>query len=281
MKSLCNSIKSFLNYKLIIVISSFFSVYKAYYLLDIKSNLLIYQISILVATFFVYNQSSILRLFINQNKLIMNKSIKLVVFVFSFIFFLSLAALLIKNYGIINFTFFTVLFSLAILYNFPIQINKYFTLLIRKIPYFKIFFIAFTWSFISSLIMFAQDFISILLFIQSFIFFIAITIPFDLRDREIDREHKLKTLAHLHNESQLINSSKVLLVINLLISVYIISDTEKTFFLISEIFLFCYLIILISLYKKLNKRKFYFEMLDLSIFLYGFSFIMINYFYKI
>lgn len=70
---------------------------------------------------------------------------------------------------------------------------------LRDFPYIKIFLIAFSWSWITVLIPAVEfglyyNIPLYLLFLERFFFIFAITIPFDIRDLEIDRFNGVRTL---------------------------------------------------------------------------------------
>lgn len=75
---------------------------------------------------------------------------------------------------------------------------------IRDIHYVKIFLIAIVWSFVSIIPLFSNDINDwkvIVYFIEKVSFLLAITIPFDVRDLEIDKVAGLKTLANFFGTS--------------------------------------------------------------------------------
>tara|TARA_B100000427_G_scaffold295923_1_gene275316 strand:- start:175 stop:855 length:681 start_codon:yes stop_codon:yes gene_type:complete len=80
---------------------------------------------------------------------------------------------------------------ISLIYPFSIKINKKFYS-IRQIPFFKIFLIAFTWSYITVLVPlwyhdFKMDYFMLDIFFQRLLFVIAISIPFDIRDCDTDK----------------------------------------------------------------------------------------------
>ena len=80
---------------------------------------------------------------------------------------------------------------ISLLYPCSIKINKHFYS-IRQIPFFKIFLIAFTWSYITVLVPlwyhdFKMDYFMLDVFFQRLLFVIAISIPFDIRDCDTDK----------------------------------------------------------------------------------------------
>lgn len=90
--------------------------------------------------------------------------------------------------------------GLTLLYSTPVFGKKKHFLRLRQIPYLKIFIIAFVWAATTVLIpiihankLFSHSHV-VLLMTERFIFVLAITVPFDLRDVEVDRKAGLKTL---------------------------------------------------------------------------------------
>jgi len=107
---------------------------------------------------------------------------------------------------------------ITLAYVLPIFKNKK---RLRDLPYLKIFVIAVVWA-ILSLILPAYDISNVffpLLILERIIFFIAITIPFDIRDIEVDQSINVKTLVHLLG----IRKSKKLAQVLLLLATAIIT----------------------------------------------------------
>ena len=79
---------------------------------------------------------------------------------------------------------------------------------LREIPYLKIFLISFVWSTSTIMLPIIQsdiryNWITILIMtLERFLFVFAITIPFDIRDRESDRQAGLKTIPMLLTENK-------------------------------------------------------------------------------
>jgi 4-hydroxybenzoate polyprenyltransferase len=76
---------------------------------------------------------------------------------------------------------------------------------LRDFNYIKLFLIALVWSittaFIPSLLLDLSPLSIALISLERFFFFIAITIPFDLRDAVIDEQIQVKTLAHVFDKT--------------------------------------------------------------------------------
>lgn len=259
-------------YKLVITIASFLSIYKSLIFLNIAiDNFIFYQFCILAGTFVVYNQNRVKSILITKNKSIRSQAtlfLFLSMLIWSYIQF-------IVNYGVLSAALLLILFIPSILYQQSIIKYKKINLSIRTIPYLKIFLISFVWASISSMIILKINFNSSLIFILNFLFIFAITIPFDLRDREIDKVNNLKTLAHKFNDKQLIKISYFLLLLNLIFSIIFLSIIELSKFILAEFLIFIFLSILIYQYPKLKNKKYYFELIDFSIMLYGLLYLLI------
>lgn len=94
----------------------------------------------------------------------------------------------------------------TLLYSLPVFENKRMLFRLREIPYLKIFLIAFVWASATIFLPIIQSndtyelgHITMML-IERSLFIFAITIPFDIRDKEADRQAGLKTIPLLINE---------------------------------------------------------------------------------
>lgn len=107
----------------------------------------------------------------------------------------------------------------SLLYVFPLSAKK----IVRSIPYLKIFLIAFVWAWITIVLPFVMSgqqnlgLVS-LLFAERFLFILAITIPFDIRDRKQDTYQSVDTLVHRLGISGSKRLAYALLVICIIIS---------------------------------------------------------------
>jgi 4-hydroxybenzoate polyprenyltransferase len=88
---------------------------------------------------------------------------------------------------------------------------------LRDLSYIKILLIGAVWSWITiglPLLMYQeQNSLTLLLSLERFLFFIAITIPFDIRDQEIDKQSEVKTLIHLWGSRRSLNICYLLLTV--------------------------------------------------------------------
>lgn len=95
---------------------------------------------------------------------------------------------------------------LSTLYNAPKNSKGFIRLPLRSIPILKIFLIAYVWASISSFLPAILDGTQIfqeknlMIFCAHFLFIIAITLPFDIRDFKSDKNNFLQTIPHLIGE---------------------------------------------------------------------------------
>lgn len=138
------------------------------------------------------------------------------------LFFLSIISLLSILVFAIDFSWNQLLFLLqlgiiSIVYSTPIFSGK----ALRSIPMIKIFLIAYVWASMSILPFINNDELInenvIYIFIDSFLFILAITIPFDIRDYSRDKSQGLKTIPVVFGE----NKSKLLSVLSLIITIVV------------------------------------------------------------
>lgn len=108
---------------------------------------------------------------------------------------------------------------ITLFYSVPVYKDKRSTFRLREIPYLKIFLIGFVWSAITILLpviqspqQFSLQHILAML-IERFLFVFAITIPFDIRDLEADRQAGLKTLPGLFHEHRAMRISYLAIIL--------------------------------------------------------------------
>ncbi len=100
------------------------------------------------------------------------------------------------NLDLIYISYLFVPFIISAGYVIPILSNHR----LRDINYIKIFLISFVWAYISMLpIILASGFTNtvLILMLEKFLFVMAITIPFDIRDQTIDSHNQLRTIPDL------------------------------------------------------------------------------------
>ena len=134
-----------------------------------------------------------------------------------------------------------VLFTLApfalitLFYSVPVFESKKHLFRLREIPYLKIFLIAIVWSASTVLLPIVQsgnDFGRLhvaTILIERFFFVLAITIPFDIRDLEADRQSGLKTIPLLLNEKRAMAISYLSLLVFILISFFHYQNRDAGF----------------------------------------------------
>lgn len=89
---------------------------------------------------------------------------------------------------------------LTLFYSTPLSKTKKGIFRLREVPFLKLFLIAFVWSSVTILlpVIYAKHSIDtwkvILMISERFLFVLSITIPFDIRDMEVDKEAGLKTI---------------------------------------------------------------------------------------
>lgn len=114
--------------------------------------------------------------------------------------------------------------AITVFYSLPVFGNKRSIFRLREIPYLKIFLIAFVWASSTIILPIIQstntfnktDVITML--IERFFFVFAITIPFDIRDVEADKQAGLKTIPLLLTENKSFAISYLSLLIFFVIS---------------------------------------------------------------
>lgn len=93
-----------------------------------------------------------------------------------------------------------VLGTISFLYNINIPIGKGKVFTVRKIPFTKIFLIAFVWASMAVILPWIQeygwkwDMRAFQLFLLQFLFIFIITLPFDINDIEVDKEVGVRTI---------------------------------------------------------------------------------------
>ena len=175
------------------------------------------------------------------------------------------------NYG--SFFFLLHLGLISTLYNVPEKSKGMFRFPLRSIPIVKIFLIAYVWSsmssFLPAVITHEQVFTSqiILVFIAHLLFIISITLPFDIRDFQVDNKNALLTFPQLIG----IIPTKLLAIVCLFIFTLIISNITQTWYIL-YFSLFTSVLILNSSVKR---KEYYFTFyLDGTIILYFITIIL-------
>jgi 4-hydroxybenzoate polyprenyltransferase len=156
---------------------------------------------------------------------------------------------------------------ISTLYNVPEKTKNLIHLPFRTIPILKIFLIAYVWASISSFLPAIIEGNPILnsqtisVFLAHFLFIIAITLPFDIRDFRIDRKNNLITFPHLIG----IKLTKLLAIGCLIGFTLMIHQIIQNW----HIFLFSLITAVLILNSSARRKKYYFTyFIDGTIILY-------------
>jgi len=150
----------------------------------------------------------------------------------------------------------------SITYVLPVFKNKY---RLRDYNYIKIFLIAVVWAYITALIpmLFGADQLSItsrsLIVAERILFVFAITIPFDIRDHEIDKETNVNTLVHALG----IEGAKRLSIVTVFL-ILLINFSLRTQGILSDtayftLFSFYILLMFVIIYASKQKSDYYYS----------------------
>lgn len=132
---------------------------------------------------------------------------------------------------------------------------------LRDINYIKIFLIALVWAYISILPIILTDGLSATLLsylIEKFLFLLAITIPFDIRDKTIDSRNNLRTIPDLLGVRKSYLLSITLLLLCAIIHLQLFSGQIAIALVISDLLI----ISMIFLSKKVESDYMYSGVLD-------------------
>ena len=244
-------------HKIIIAIAALAQTWLSYQLFNIPINPYI-LLFVTIATPFSYNLAESFSYTLNQK----NKSFftfKKLLFGFTFLILLYIASFLNKT----TITQFSMAAMIAIAYNLPLKANKNRMFRLRQIKGLKIFIIAFTWTLVTVYIpinLYIVNKISLaIVLINNFLFIAILSLLFDIKDFQKDKENNLPSIPVL------IGEIKSYQVIRLIIAVLLIS----TYFLYNDVgfattaalllhILFSYLVI----FKlKSSHKNFYYTIL--------------------
>ncbi len=190
-------------------------------------------IFVFCATFFIYNYQRLFRLkyreltgkqigirfgwMVRNRKILLLGSILSAVVCLVLIFFMS------KYFILLTLP----LALISIFHVVPFLSIKGKKIAIRNLPLVKIFLIAFVWAnvlvglpYLNTIETFKLTPEALILFISQFIFIMAITLPFDIRDMAYDMTAKIKTLPHIIGIKSTIMVSGFLLTIFLALKFY-------------------------------------------------------------
>jgi 4-hydroxybenzoate polyprenyltransferase len=162
---------------------------------------------------------------------------------------------------------------LSFFYLFPLSRHYFFGL--REIPYIKIFVIAFVWSATTIFLPVVNSGTAItekhvvLLFAERFFFIFAISIPFDIRDMQADRDSGLKTIPLIIDKNKALLLSYLSLSICFTLSI-IHYKMQNNWFIIEAIFvslITTYLFLKMGIFRE--QSRYYYPILDGTILLQG------------
>ncbi len=155
---------------------------------------------------------------------------------------------------------------ISTLYNVPKTKHKSF-LPLRSIPILKIFIIAYVWASISSILpaiilgISIFTYKTILVFLAHFLFIFSITLPFDIRDYNLDSERTLVTMPHFTS----IRTTKILALLCLFAFTIIIHSLIGGIYII----LFSAVVLFLIINSSPSKKDYYFSfVLDGTIIFY-------------
>ena len=175
---------------------------------------------------------------------------------------------------------------LTFFYSVPFARNGDRTIRLRDLPLLKIFIISFVWSYCTILLPVLYSSISFdrlhlsLILIERFLFIFSITIPFDIRDIEVDKKNRLKTLPLILGENKAWLLSYVSLSFFLLIAVFHYTIYNNWVVLISFVIsaITTYFFFSFNSFKKLP--YYHYGILDGTMFLQGILVLFFYYFFS-
>jgi len=238
-----------------------------------------YLLLIFFATLFEYNRNLLIELFFykekqnsEKQKWILKNRKK-----FLFVAIISVAVLLVAVFTTKPQVLFVFIFLgiLTFLYSMPVLGNKSYLFKLREVPYLKIFLIAFVWSALTVFlpaIQAGEEILNVqveLLFAERFFFIFAITIPFDIRDMQADRDSGLKTIPLLIDKNKALLLSYLSLTISFAISIFHYK-MQNNWFIIEAIFISLittYLFLKLNYFRNIN--RYYYQILDGTLLLQG------------
>jgi 4-hydroxybenzoate polyprenyltransferase len=164
---------------------------------------------------------------------------------------------------------------ITILYSMPFFKNSIYLYRLRDIPFLKIFLIAFVWSSATILLpiiqsgqVFDKTHVGMML-LERFFFVFAITIPFDIRDMEVDRQHGLKTLPLLVGKKMALGIANGTLAVFILLCLYHYSKSAEPAVLLALVLSSLIALVFIN-NKELSKLPYYhYGLLDGTMLLQG------------
>lgn len=251
---------------LYLAISSIFLLLETQILLGARPQFHAWMILVFLGVLIEYNLNKIFKFLYAENDIktakILSGKEKLIVFI---------SILLITIVIITPVIYYTkasviiVIFSsgiVTLLYSFPINKKNAKQIGLRNLPYLKIFLISLIWSVITVVpaalqikdkVVFNEV---IFVFIERFIFVFAITLPFDIRDVNVDRIAGLKTIPLLIGDKKSLYLSKLSLFLFVFICSIHFMKMNKIEMLLPMIFTFI-LTFLALTFNRIQSMKFY------------------------
>lgn len=164
---------------------------------------------------------------------------------------------------------------ITIFYSVPVFRNKKHNFRLREIPYLKLFLIALVWSATTILLPVVQSantfnnmHIAIML-TERFFFILAITIPFDIRDKEADLHEGLKTFPILLTEKRAMLIAYISLAVFFQISVFHYAHTGTRFIIWATALSTATTFLFLKSKRIKNLRHYYYGILDGTMLLQG------------
>lgn len=234
-----------------------------------------YLFLVFFATLFEYNLFRFLGIVNNRNSQNTNLKSKLVGFYLLVLFsVIGFIVALIKAKFIVILALAPIA-GITLFYSTPLGKHQKGFFKLRQVPYLKIFMIAFVWATVTVLlpVIHAEKTFDnghiLTLIMERFLFVFAITIPFDIKDMEVDKKAGLKTIPLLIGKKKSIQLALLLLASSFILSAIHYSITAQwwLFFAVSTSILSTAFLIL---RKKINNSFFYhYGLLDGTMLLYG------------
>lgn len=175
---------------------------------------------------------------------------------------------------------------LTLFYSIPAIGNKKNIFRLREIPYLKIFLIAIVWALstivlpiIQSNLMFSKTHIFTIL-LERFFFIFAITIPFDIRDIDADKQAGLKTIPLLISEKKSLLISYASLILFFIIS-FLHYNKLNYWFIILPLFISTITTFSFLKFKKIRSLPYYhYGILDGTMLLQGVLVLLFYYIFQ-
>jgi len=164
---------------------------------------------------------------------------------------------------------------LSFFYSSPDFKQKKSSFFFRKVPFLKIFILAFVWSASTIVLPVINNNIRILnrevlwLFTERFFFIFAIIIPFDIRDMEEDRALGLKTFPLLMEPKNALKISYLLLAFSILILFFHYDIPNQLYIVMALLISTIVTIILLSSAYLKSRETLYYHLIDGTLILQG------------